>query len=236
MASASQHQRQIQQMKAFILQEANEKRNEINIKTQHDFNLEKQMLVHNAKLKIQDEFDRKDKDREIQKRIALSASVGAARMRKMKARDEMMKGIIDEAKVRAHAWTSDTATYEALLVKLMVQALIKMDELIVKVCCRKCDLEVVKRAAPQAAQMYTALMKKECDEDLAVRLEVSEIERDMLAPPPEAGAPGASCAGGVVMKALGDRIVCDNTLDARLGLVWDECKPRIRSTLFPPQG
>ena len=32
MASASQHQRQIQQMKAFILQEANEKRNEINIK------------------------------------------------------------------------------------------------------------------------------------------------------------------------------------------------------------
>ena len=29
---ASQHQRQIQQMKAFILQEAAEKRNEINIK------------------------------------------------------------------------------------------------------------------------------------------------------------------------------------------------------------
>ena len=83
--------------------------------------------------------------------------------------------------------------------------------------------------------MYTALMKKECDEDLSVRLEVSEIERDMLPPPPEAGAPGASCAGGVVMKGLGDRIVCDNTLDARLGLIWDECKPRIRSTLFPPQ-
>ena len=61
--------RQIKQMVNFILQEAQEKANEIRIKTEHDFNLEKQMLVHNAKLKIQEEFSRKEKEREINKRM-----------------------------------------------------------------------------------------------------------------------------------------------------------------------
>eukprot|EP00937_MAST-01D_sp_MAST-1D-sp2_P003006 g3006.t1 len=231
---AAQHQRQIQQMKAFILQEANEKRNEINIKTQHDFNLEKQMLVHNAKLKIQDEFDRKGKDREIQQRIALSAAVGASRLRKMQSREDMMAGLIDTAKKRAHALSQDSVKYEALLTKLIVQALIKMDELEVKVCCRQVDLAAVRSAAPKAARQYAELMKRECGEDLAVRLTVSDAERDMLPPPPQDDVPGASCSGGVVMKALRDRIVCNNTFDARLELIWDECKPQIRGTLFPP--
>lgn len=60
---------QIRQMANFILQEAHEKANEINIKTEHDFNLEKQMLVHAAKLKIQEEYTQKEKDREIQDRM-----------------------------------------------------------------------------------------------------------------------------------------------------------------------
>lgn len=60
---------QIRQMANFILQEAHEKANEINIKTEHDFNLEKQMLVHNAKLKIQEEYAQKEKDREVQDRM-----------------------------------------------------------------------------------------------------------------------------------------------------------------------
>ena len=56
-------------MANFILQEAHEKANEINIKTEHDFNLEKQMIVHTAKLKIQEEYAQKEKDREIQDRM-----------------------------------------------------------------------------------------------------------------------------------------------------------------------
>ena len=37
--------------------------------TEHDFNLEKQMLVHNAKLRIQEEYTRKLKDHEIESRM-----------------------------------------------------------------------------------------------------------------------------------------------------------------------
>lgn len=64
---------------------------EIKLKTEHDFNLEKQMLVHNAKLKIQDEYVQKDKDRAVQDRIARSGMVGDSRVKKMKARDELLQ-------------------------------------------------------------------------------------------------------------------------------------------------
>jgi len=43
--------------------------NEIRIKTDHDFNLEKQQLVHNGKLKVQEEYAQKEKDLEIQQRV-----------------------------------------------------------------------------------------------------------------------------------------------------------------------
>ena len=35
--------------------------------TEHDFNLEKQVLVHTAKLKIQEEYSQKERDREVRR-------------------------------------------------------------------------------------------------------------------------------------------------------------------------
>jgi V-type H+-transporting ATPase subunit E len=62
-------EKQINQMCEFIMLEAREKSNEIHLKTEHDFNLEKQMMVHNSKLKLQQDFKRKEKDMETQKRM-----------------------------------------------------------------------------------------------------------------------------------------------------------------------
>ena len=85
----TESQRQVKQMVNFIMQEANEKVNEIRIKvsykyydnlestfilestfqTDHDFNLEKQQLIHNGKLKVQEEYSRKQKELEVQERV-----------------------------------------------------------------------------------------------------------------------------------------------------------------------
>ena len=40
--------------------------------TEHDFNLEKQVLVHTAKLKIQEEYSQKERDREVRASRAAS--------------------------------------------------------------------------------------------------------------------------------------------------------------------
>lgn len=42
-----------------------------------------------------------------------------------------------------------------------------------------------------------------------------------------------SCMGGVVLHCRKGRIVCSNTLDDRLQLVYQECVPEIRKILFP---
>jgi hypothetical protein len=37
--------------------------------TDHDFNLEKQNLVHNGKLKVQEEYTQKEKNLEVEQRV-----------------------------------------------------------------------------------------------------------------------------------------------------------------------
>ncbi|KAI5083243.1 hypothetical protein GOP47_0002986 [Adiantum capillus-veneris] len=52
-----------------------------------------------------------------------------------------------------------------------------------------------------------------------------------LPPAHDPKRPGRSCFGGVVL-ALDGRIVCENTLDARLGVVFKQKLPEIRRPLF----
>ena len=53
----------------FIMQEAHEKVNEINIKAQHDFTLDKQKFHLDGNLKVDEEYKRKEKDLEVQQRV-----------------------------------------------------------------------------------------------------------------------------------------------------------------------
>jgi len=221
--SNSGSQRQIKQMVNFITQEAKEKANEIRIKTEHDFNLEKQMLVHNAKLKIQEEYEKKEKNRETEKRIKISADILAARKAKMVAREQLMKGLIVEARQNVAKVTSDSNKYGKLLHKLIVQGLVKLDETDVTVYCRKGDVGNVKKVLDAAKKEYVQLMKAECGEDLKVSLKLNEVEKKML---PD------SRIGGVFITGFGGRLTCDNTLEARLNLIYEEQLPTIRQTLF----
>jgi len=44
------------------------------LQTDHDFNLEKQNLVHSGKLKVQEEFAQKEKDLEIEQRVLVKGN------------------------------------------------------------------------------------------------------------------------------------------------------------------
>jgi len=207
----------------FITQEAKEKANEIRIKTEHDFNLEKQMLVHNAKLKIQDEYEKKEKTRETDKRIKVSADILASRKAKMVAREALMKGLIVEARQKVTKVTQDSNKYSKLLQKLIVQGLVKLDEVDVIVYCLQKDVGAVKKVIEGAKKEYVTLMKAECGDDLKVKISVNEVAKKHL---PD------SRIGGVFLTGFGGRLTCDNTLEARLNLIYEEELPTIRQTLF----
>jgi V-type H+-transporting ATPase subunit E len=214
---------QIRQMVNFILQEAHEKANEIRVKTEHDFNLEKQTLVHEAKLNIQDEFTKKEKDREVQQRIARSAEIGECRVKKMKIRDDLLQKLVADAGAKC-AVVARGQNYPQLLQKLIVQGLIKIEEMEVTVFCRNEDISTIEKILDAAVQEYVEIMKRESGVTLEPKVVMNENRnRDLT----------ANSYGGIVLTALNGKIVCDNTMASRLNLVYEELLPSIRAILFP---
>jgi V-type H+-transporting ATPase subunit E len=193
--------------------------------TEHDFNLEKQTLVHEAKLNIQDEFTKKEKDREIQERIARSAEIGECRVKKMKIRDELLHTLVSEAGSKC-AVVARGQNYPQLLQKLIVQGLIKIEENEVTLICRGEDEATVKKVLPAAVKEYVEIMKRESTVLLEPVVSInSDRSKDLT----------DKSYGGIVLTALHGKIVCDNTMASRLNLVYDELLPAIRAILFPEE-
>ena len=187
--------------------------------------MEKQTLVHEAKLNIQDEFTKKEKDREVQERIARSSEIGQCRVKKMKIRDELLQTLLSEAGAKCAVVTRGQ-NYPQLLQKLIVQGLIKIEENEVTIFCRGEDVNTVQTILPAAVQEYVDIMKRESGVTLkpAVTLN-SDRTRDLV----------DKTYGGVLLTAVNGKIVCDNTMASRLNLVYEELLPSIRAILFPEE-
>lgn len=191
--------------------------------TEHDFNLEKQTLVHEAKLSIQDEFAKKEKDREIQERIARSAEIGECRVKKMKERDELLQNLLSDSASKC-AVVARGQNYSQLLQKLIVQGLIKIEENEVTIYCRGEDVDTVTKILPEAVKEYVDIIKREAGVTLKPEVKVNEDRSKDLS---------EETHGGVLLTALDGKIRCDNTMASRLNLVYEELLPSIRAILFP---
>jgi len=216
---------QIRQMVNFILQEAHEKANEIRVKTEHDFNLEKQTVVHEAKLSIQDEFSKKEKDREVQERIARSAEIGESNVKKMKIRDDLLNDLFKEAGTKC-GMVARGQNYSQLVQKLIVQGLIKIEEMDVIIYCRSDDAAVAEQVLEGAVSEYVEIMERESGIKLSPNVTLNTDEDKSLPP---------STNGGIMLTAMGGKIICDNTMSARLKLVYEDLLPSIRAILFPEE-
>eukprot|EP00591_Stephanopyxis_turris_P006842 CAMPEP_0195518404 /NCGR_PEP_ID=MMETSP0794_2-20130614/12809_1 /TAXON_ID=515487 /ORGANISM="Stephanopyxis turris, Strain CCMP 815" /LENGTH=222 /DNA_ID=CAMNT_0040647359 /DNA_START=79 /DNA_END=747 /DNA_ORIENTATION=+ len=216
-------QDQIRQMVNFILQEAHEKANEIRVKTEHDFNLEKQTLVHEAKLNVQDEFVKKEKDREVQERIARSTEIGESRVKKMRVRDDLLNTLVSEAGSKC-AMVARGQNYPHLVQKLIVQGLIKIEDNDVTIFCRGEDVDIVSQILPDAVSEYVEILERESGVKLSPNV-VLNSDRSQDLPD--------SSYGGITLTSNHGKIICDNTMSARLNLVYEELLPSIRAILFP---
>ena len=154
----------------------------------------------------------------------------------MRTVNELVERIYADAKKKiAEKLKNDQNTYKELLKNLIVQGLIKFMEPEVHVRCRKSDLKLVQSVIAQAENEYKALMKKEVKyfKDREVPLKLILDDNKFLAEYEANNVKGDSCLGGLLLHAKKGRIVCSNTLDDRLQLVYQEAIPEIRSILFP---
>ncbi|EPY72841.1 V-type proton ATPase subunit E 1, partial [Camelus ferus] len=115
----------IKHMMAFIEQEANEKAEEIDAKAEEEFNIEKGRLVQTQRLKIMEYYEKKEKQIEQQKKIQMSNLMNQARLKVLRARDDLITDLLNEAKQRLSNVVKDTTRYQVLLDGLVLQAAVQ---------------------------------------------------------------------------------------------------------------
>jgi len=211
---------QIRQMVNFILQEAHEKSVEINIKAQHDFDLERQKIFIEGIKKIDEEFIQMAKEKEISARIEKSTEIGNARTKKMTERQNLLDILQGEATTDL-ASISTSKDYPKLIENLITQGLIKIEEKKVSIICRPKDKSTVEAAVPKAISAATAAL---AEAGFPYDADVTVVENASVLPDGR--------AGGVILTSLGGKIVCDQTLETRLRYVYDDLQPQIRDMLF----
>eukprot|EP01024_Parvocaulis_polyphysoides_P059241 TRINITY_DN63_c0_g1_i3.p1 TRINITY_DN63_c0_g1~~TRINITY_DN63_c0_g1_i3.p1 ORF type:complete len:228 (+),score=50.28 TRINITY_DN63_c0_g1_i3:209-892(+) len=220
-------QKQIEQMVQFIKQEAEEKANEINVSAEEEFNLEKLQMLEKEKQRIRAEFERREAQIEVQRKIQFSKKLNGQRLEVLKARQVALKDITKEVKVKLMEMTRNTATYKALIVDLLAQAMQRLGDRKQIVKCRQADTSIVQGCL----QLAQAKFKSQYN---AVAPELTVDTSDFLPPAPKDldDEETPSCVGGIAVTSLDGRIVCSNTLDDRLEISYSQNLPTVRSLLF----
>ncbi|KAK2493444.1 hypothetical protein MC885_000741 [Smutsia gigantea] len=150
-------QKQIKHMMAFIEQEANEKAEEIDAKAEEKFNIEKGHLVQTQRLKIMEYYENKEKQIEEQKKIQMSTVRSQARLKVLRARDDLISELLNDVKLRLSKTMADPKVYQGLLDKLVLQGLLRLLEPVAIVRCRPQDLLLVEAAVQKVIPEYVTV-------------------------------------------------------------------------------
>jgi len=216
--SDAEVQGQIAHMIAFIDQEASEKVEEIDAKAEEEFNLEKGRLVQQARAKIMEIYEKKEKSIDLQVKISNSNLKNAARLKLLKKKEELMNEFYDKNVADAKRVVSqDPARYKTVMIQLTVQSLSRLLEPKVTVRVRQQDVNLMKSIAQECeSQLKNSTQGK-------YETKITVDEENFLNP---------DLIGGVELYAMGDRIFMVNTLDARIKRIFHENMPGIRESLF----
>lgn len=208
-------QKQIRQMVAFIDQEANEKAAEIDAKAAEEFNIEKDNLVNQQKQKILQFYQKKEKQIELQRKIQNSNLQNQSRVAILKAREDLIQRLKDDAAKNLGTVSQDRDKYLELLTNLIAQCLYRLIEKEVFIKCREKDVQLVQKAIEGARALYQRDIKRD--------VKVTLLNNTFLP---------ADIAGGIEAYVADGKIKVDNTLEARLDMLFVQMIPEIRVKLF----
>ncbi|KAK0155120.1 V-type proton ATPase subunit E 1 [Merluccius polli] len=206
-------QKQIKHMMAFIEQEANEKAEEIDAKAEEEFNIEKGRLVQTQRVKIMEFYEKKEKQIEQHKKIQMSNLMNQARLKVLKARDDMIVDLLNDARQRLADIALDPARYTTLLEGLILQGFYQLLEPKVTVRCRQQDVEIVQAAIDKDIAIYKDTVKS----NIVVRIDQNRFL-------------SSDICGGVEVYNDNGKIKVANTLESRLDLMAQQVEVQLSSS------
>ncbi|GAV86995.1 Acetyltransf_1 domain-containing protein/vATP-synt_E domain-containing protein [Cephalotus follicularis] len=216
--------KQIQQMVRFIRQEAEEKANEISVSAEEEFNIEKLQLFEAEKRKIRQEYEKKGKQVQVRKKIEYSVQLNASRIKYLQAQDDAVNSMKESATQQLLRLSNDKKAYKKLLKAFITQSLLRLKEPAVLLRCREVDRKVVEGVVEEAKRAYAEKAK--------VQAPKVTIDDQVYLPPPATNVDSHEpyCSGGVVVASQDGKIVLENTLDARLDVVFRQKLPEVSSS------
>ena len=161
-------------MIAFIQQEAAEKVEEIDAKAEEEFNIEKSRLVTQQRVKINEFYDKKEKQIELQRKIQHSNLANQSRLAILKARDDYVQALKEDAKQQLAHLAQDRDKYRSILANLIAQGLFLLMEKDVTIRCRQKDSDLVQQLIPDAVNRYKQELKQK-------DIKVSRDDKNFLA-------------------------------------------------------
>jgi len=208
--------KQMNHMIAFIKQESKEKAEEIEIRAEEEFNLEKGRLIAQHRMKQKEYKEREIKKIEMQNKVQSSNMLNQARLKVLKARDDHVSTVLENAKKQLVTISQDQGRYPQLLEGLIGQGLCQLLESNVTIRCKQVDLQMVQATVPKAVASVKDKMPK-------INIQVT-VDTERFLP--------ADCAGGVELYAQRGKIKVNNTLEARLAMISQHKLPETRTALF----
>jgi V-type H+-transporting ATPase subunit E len=196
----------------------------------------KEKTIEAEKKRLMEQYEKDVNVAEVNLKIARSAEMNRARILKMRKTNEIVESLLSASKLKmAEKLAEDRDSYAELLKSLLIQGLIKLIEPRVVLKIRKSDADLIDSIIEDAVVQYKALMidqVKALEGKSDIPCEVLVDTKNYL-PEFNAEDPNHSCLGGFILFCKKNRIVCSQTLDDRMSLVYGQAIPDIRSTLFP---
>ncbi|KAH9875118.1 V-ATPase V1 sector subunit E [Plenodomus biglobosus] len=206
---------ELKKMTAFIRQEAMEKANEIRLKADEEFAIEKSKLVRQEQASIDSSYEKKFKQASMSQQITRSTVSNKSRLRILSARQELLDRLFEDSGKKLGEVSKDKKKYQGILRDLVLEGAYALNEDKLQIKVRKADNDLAKKAIEEAQKEY----KSKVDKDVAITIDESD-------PLPEGSA------GGAMIVGTNGRIDINNTFEERLKLLESQALPSIRVTLF----
>jgi len=208
----AENDRQIQNMINFINNEAYEKAEEINRDSVETASIERSRFVEAEKKKVRADFEKKQKQIEVQHRVTRSHLVKEMRHLVLAERETLLRTLTTDVDNRLKQLVADPGSYTPLLQNVIVQG--------IKILrTEKVFLQIMEndRKLVDLAQV-AALGTKATGFTVHVEFDEKFLNPDLI--------------GGAIIRSADRELTCDNTLAARKKLILRERIPDIRALLF----
>lgn len=157
---------ELKKMTAFIRQEALEKAQEIRIKADEEFAIEKSKLVRAETSSIDTVYEKKSKQASMSQQITRSTLANKTRLKVLSARQALLDELFERAQGKLKDYTQDESKYREICKNLILEGAYALNENKISVRARKADYDTVKGSIDDAKKEYKDSMDKQVEIEL----------------------------------------------------------------------